>query len=120
MFALKKNYFLIIESIKDIRLENIKIRNKFSIIYRNPKKIEQKTDLLSFRKKCRLKAIKFYVANDVNLAIFLNADGVYLSAFNNGLALKDSFGMNYNKLFPGSIFNPPSYSENFISSSSEG
>ena len=42
------------------------------------------------------------------------------SAFNNRLALKDSFGMDYSKLFPGSIFNPPSYSENFISSSSEG
>ena len=28
------------------------------------------------------------------------------SAFNNHLALKDSFGMDYSKLFPGSIFNP--------------
>ena len=28
--------------------------------------------------------------------------------------------MDYSKLFSGSIFNPPSYSENFISSSSEG
>ena len=26
--------------------------------------------------------------------------------FNNRLALKDSFGMDYSKLFPGSIFNP--------------
>ena len=43
------------------------------------------------------------------------------TAFNNRLALKDSFRMNnYNKLFPGSIFNPPSYVENFLSSSSEG
>ena len=42
------------------------------------------------------------------------------TAFNNRLALKSSFGMDYNKLFPGSILNPPSYSENFISSSSEG
>ena len=42
------------------------------------------------------------------------------TAFNNRLALKSSFGMDYNKLFTGSIFNPPSYSENFISSSSEG
>ena len=34
------------------------------------------------------------------------------TAFNNRLALKSSFGMDYNKLFPGSIFNPPSYLEN--------
>merc|ERR1712167_324543 len=40
------------------------------------------------------------------------------AAFNNRLALKESFGMDYSKLFPGSIFNPPSYSENFVSSSS--
>ena len=85
MFALKKNYFFIIESIKDISLENIKIRNKFSIIYRNQKIIENKSDLLSFRKKCKLKAIKFFVANDINLAFLLNADGLYLSAFNKSL-----------------------------------
>ena len=35
MFAFKKNYFLIIESIKDINLRKIKIYNKFFIIYRN-------------------------------------------------------------------------------------
>ena len=37
MFILKKKYFLIIESIKDINLKNIKKRNKFIIIYRNLK-----------------------------------------------------------------------------------
>ena len=41
MFILKKKYFLIIENIKDIDLKNIKIRNKFSIIYRNKKKIDK-------------------------------------------------------------------------------
>ena len=35
MFVLKKKYFLIIESIKNIDLKNIKKRNKFTIIYRN-------------------------------------------------------------------------------------
>ena len=42
------------------------------------------------------------------------------TAFNNRLALKESFWMDYSKLFPGSIFNPPSYSENFVSSSFSG
>jgi len=37
MFVIKNKYFLIIENIKDINLENIKIRNKFFIIYRNNK-----------------------------------------------------------------------------------
>ncbi len=34
----KKKYFLFIESIKDIQLSNIKLINKFIIIYRNKKK----------------------------------------------------------------------------------
>ena len=40
MFAYKNKYFLIIENIKDIDLRNIKIRNKFIIIYRNNNKKE--------------------------------------------------------------------------------
>ena len=49
MFALKKKYFLIIESIKDIDVENIKKREKFSIIYRT-KNVEILQNLLAFRK----------------------------------------------------------------------
>ena len=82
MFAFKNRYFLIIENIKDIDLKNIKKRDKFSIIYRNNKKAENISDLLRFRKKCNLKSIKFYVANDQKLSVLLKADGIYLSAFN--------------------------------------
>ena len=85
MFINKNKYFLLIETIKDIDLKNIKIRNKFSIIYRCRNNTENRQDLLKFRKKCKLKAIKFYIANDTYLAVFLNADGIYLSAFNNSL-----------------------------------
>ena len=35
------------------------------------------------------------------------------TAFNNRLALKSSFGMDYNKLFPGSIFSPICFSDQF-------
>lgn len=87
MFALKKKYFLIIESIKDINLKNIKKRNKFHIIYRNNNNIENIRDLLTFRKNCKLKSIKFYVANDTKLSILLKADGIYLSAFNKSFKL---------------------------------
>ena len=31
---------------------------------------------------CKLKGIKFYIANNINLAIILNSDGIYLSSFN--------------------------------------
>ena len=72
MFIIKNKYFLIIENIKDIDLKNIKIRNKFFIIYRNQKNIDKFNDLLKFRKKCKLKAIKFYIANNIKLAISLS------------------------------------------------
>mgnify|MGYP001235318278 CR=1 FL=1 len=92
MFAQKKNYFLIIESIKDFDLKNIKNGNKFSIIYRNQKNPEKKNELLKFRKECRLKFIKFFIANDIKLALFLNADGIYVSSFNRSLKF-----LNYKK-----------------------
>ena len=85
MLIIKNKYFLIIENIKDIDLKNIKIRNKFFIIYRNKRNDKKFNDLLKFRQICRSKAIKFYIANDVKLAISLNADGLYLSSFNKKL-----------------------------------
>ena len=85
MITKKFKYFLLIESIKDIDLKNIKIRNKFSIIYRNHSKIDKLNDLSKFRRQCKLKAIKFYIANNNALAVSLNSDGIYLSSFNKKL-----------------------------------
>ena len=85
MFIIKNKYFLIIENIKDFNLKNIKKRNKFSIIYRNKNNIEHLSDLLNFRRTCKLKSIKFYVANNAKLAVLLNSDGIYMSAFNKSL-----------------------------------
>ena len=94
MFVLKNKYYLIIESIKYINLKNIKKRNKFVIIYRNNNKEEKIEDLIKFRKSCKLKSIKFFIANNINLAIKLNADGIYLSSYNKSLKFlsKKKFG----------------------------
>lgn len=81
-----------IENIKDIDLENLKIRNKFFIIYRNRNKSDKINDLLKFRQKCKSRSIKFYIANDIKLALSLNSDGIYLSSFNHGLNF-----LNYKK-----------------------
>ena len=85
MFIIKNKYFLIIENIKDINLKNIKIRNKFFIIYRNNKKKDSLNELMKFRKICKSKAIRFYIANDIKLAILLSSDGIYLSSYNKAL-----------------------------------
>lgn len=96
MFAFKNKYFLIIESIKDINLVNIKKFNKFIIIYRYQGKTENTSELIKFRKLCRLKKIKFFVANNLNLTIKLRADGIYLSAYNKSLKPLNLRKNNYN------------------------
>ena len=48
---------------------------------------------MKFRKECKAKAVKFYVSNDINLAIFLKSDGIYLSSYNKNLKF-----LNYKKL----------------------
>ena len=82
MFILKKKYFIIIESIKDIDLSNIKKYNKFIIIYRSKKIKDNISSLIRFRKICNLKKIKFYIANNLKLCFLIKSDGLYLSAHN--------------------------------------
>ena len=56
------------------------------IIYRNynSKKIDQ--NLISkINKYCKKKLIKFYLSNNIELAMKLNLDGAYIPAFNNNL-----------------------------------
>ena len=96
MFAYKKKYFLIIENTKDIDLRNIKIRNKFIIIYRNNGKKEILDDLIKFRKLCKIRGILLFIANDTNLAVKLNSDGVYLSAKNHEFKSLNFKNRNFN------------------------
>ena len=82
MFAKKNKYFLIIENIKDINLKNIKIHNKFSIIYRSKIIVDEINEIIKFRKRCKSKKIKFYIANNLKLCVLAKADGIYLSSYN--------------------------------------
>ena len=87
MFTFKNKYFLIIENTKDIDLKNIKLTNKYIIIYRNTNKIENIDNLIRFRRYCRSKKIDFYISNDEKLTSLLKADGLYISAYNKNLRL---------------------------------
>jgi thiamine-phosphate pyrophosphorylase len=95
MFAFKNKYFLIIENIKDIDLRNIKLINRYIIIYRNTDKIENIDKLVRFRRYCKSKKIDFYVSNDEKLTSDLRADGLYISAHNKNLRLAKLKKSNY-------------------------
>ncbi len=96
MFTFKNKYFLIIENIKDIDLRNIKLINKYIIIYRNNNKVGNNIDkLIRFRRYCRAKKIDFYVSNNEKLTSLLKADGLYISAHNTNLRLVKLKKSNY-------------------------
>ena len=56
------------------------------IIYRNylTKKIDEKL-ILKIKEFCKKKSIKFYLSNNVKLALKLNLDGAYIPSFNKKL-----------------------------------
>ena len=57
------------------------------IIYRNylSNKKKDKLLILKLKKFCKLRGKKFYLSNNIKLAIKLNLDGVYLPSFNKNL-----------------------------------
>ncbi len=57
---------------------------KTIIIYRNyTSKVIDERLILKIKKYCKKRSIKFYLSNNVKLAIKLDLDGVYIPAFNN-------------------------------------
>ena len=63
-----------------------KLDNQTTVIYRNYLSKNQKDNenlLLKIKNYCHKKKIKFYLSNNIKLAIKLNLDGAYIPAFNN-------------------------------------
>ena len=57
-----------------------------TIIYRNySQKTPDLTLILKIKRYCKKKSIKFYLSNNIKLAIKLNLDGAYIPAFNKSL-----------------------------------
>ena len=76
---MKKYYF-----ISKFDTNNIDKQDKqTAIIYRNYsiKKLDQ-TLILKIKEHCRKKSIKFYLSNNIKLAIKLDLDGAYIPSFN--------------------------------------
>ncbi len=54
-----------------------------TIIYRNyTSKITDEKLILEFKKYCKMRKIKFYISNNIKLAIKLDLDGAYIPSFN--------------------------------------
>ena len=60
-----------------------KIDNQTIVIYRNySSKIYDKDLILNIKKYLKKKSIKFYLSNNIKLAIKLDLDGAYIPSFN--------------------------------------
>ena len=79
---IKKYYF-----ISKFDTNNINKQDKqTTIIYRNYSSETQNQKLiLKIKKYCKKKSFKFYLSNNVKLAVKLDLDGVYIPAFNKSL-----------------------------------
>ena len=88
---------------------------KTIIIYRNYSlKNINESILLKIKKHCKKKKIKFFISNNIKLAIKLDLDGVYIPAFNKNFRIigsahnlkemKIKENQNVEKIFLSSIF----------------
>ena len=91
---MKKYYFINIFDTNNIDRQD----KQTTIIYRNysTKTVDQ-TLILKIKKYCKKKSIKFYLSNDIKLAIKLDLDGAYIPSFNKSLKhLAYSYKKNFN------------------------
>jgi len=77
-FNLQKYYFI---SEYDTNLINVQDKNT-NIIYRNYAKEIDIQKILKLKNFCKKKGLKFYLSNNIKLAMNLNLDGAYIPSFN--------------------------------------
>jgi len=97
---LKKYYF--INKFEHSHLINLD--KNISFIWRNKDKETNIDTLVKLRNFCRENQRKFYISNDIKLAIKINADGVYISSSNKKMNYQ-SFKLNKNFKILGSAHN---------------
>ena len=62
-----------------------KLNKNIALIYRNYNKKLNKDSLIKIKRYCRLKKRKFFLSNNIKLALNLGLDGAYFPSFNNDL-----------------------------------
>jgi len=87
-------YFLFVDKYEKNILKN-DITN-LGIIYRNYSKKQNESDIYKLKSYCNKKKIKFYISNNLRLAIKFKTDGIYIPSFNKRIILsKASLGKNF-------------------------
>ena len=80
---MKKYYFINKLDTNDIE----RLDKQTTVIYRNYSSKKQDENLvIKIKSYCKKKSIKFYLSNNIKLALKLDLDGAYIPAFNNNLS----------------------------------
>ena len=86
MFNFFVNKFYFIDKFEANNIVNLDKRT--SIIYRNYNKNLNTKEILKIKAFCKKRNIKFYIANNLKLAIKYNCDGIYIPSFNRSIFIK--------------------------------
>ena len=73
-----------------------KLKKNTGIIFRNYNSINHLNTILKLKTYCKNNGFKFYLSNDIKLAIKLNLDGAYIPSFN---ISKKHLSFSYKKNF---------------------
>ena len=87
-------YFLFVDKYEKNILKND--ITDLGIIYRNYSKKQNENDIYKLRSYCNKKKFKFYISNNLRLAIKFKTDGIYIPSFNKRITLsRTSLGKNF-------------------------
>ena len=78
-------FYCFIDKYDKLLINNLK--SNVSIIYRNYSPKCHLETIKKIKEICKKKGLKFYLSNNIKLAISLNLDGAYIPSFNKDLAL---------------------------------
>ena len=101
MHKIIPNVFTFISDFK--KEEILNLDKNIGIIFRNYKN-QDKNKIIQLKKYCKSLNKKFYLANNLKLALKLNLDGFYIPAFNREISVVN-FGLKKNFLVLGSAHN---------------
>lgn len=94
--------FTFIDSFDEKKI--FKLNSNVGIIYRNYNKNLDINIILKIKKVCKLNNNKFYLANNIKLAVQNNLDGAYIPSFNKKLNVQ-KFKVKRNFIIMGSAHN---------------